>query len=377
MNFCIFFFLLLSTSVWAGEYVVKYRDSKAISALANLSNVKVLHHHPTGRLLKIHLPDAGLKAQVLAMEEVELVVPNFAITLEAPTVPAEGQVVLWSLDKVRAQQAWERAASRGSRDVTVAVIDTGVDYLHPALKDNMVPGYDFVNNRPDGMDADKHGTHCAGIIGAVATPQNPMSGISPVVSIMPLRFLNPRGLGNFYDGIRASDYAVAKKVDIISASWGAQISDPGLAQLLAEMVGRADAAGVLFVTSAGNQNRDNDVVTYFPANSPYRSVIAVGATDQQDKKTAISNYGTNVHVAAPGHDIWSTVPKGKYEKISGTSMAAPLVAGLAALMKSVNPKLTPIEIRDILQETGVKAEMDNACGCRIDALAAIERALER
>ena len=366
------FFALLSLSLASNgaEYVVKYRSLKALEGL------KILHHHQAGRLLKVEVADKSELALIEQNENVELIVPNLEIQLEKFESADRPLPPLWSLDKIRTNLAWERAGIRGSKKVTVAVIDTGVDYTHPALAQNMLSGYDFLIDRPDAMDVDDHGSHCAGVIGANPTAGSLMSGISPVVSILPLKFLGPRGLGNFYDAIRASDYAVEKKVDVISASWGAQISDPKLAQLLSEMVGRADAAGVLFVTAAGNLTRDNDVVPYFPANAPYRGVISVGALDSSDKKIPMSNFGTNVHIAAPGQDIVSTIRNGKYKALTGTSMATPLVAGLAALMKAVNPKLTAVEIRDVLQETGEKADMDNACNCRIDALRAIEKAME-
>ncbi len=373
------FLALLSISfvAKADEYVVKYRSSKAISSIKEFAAGKILHHHPAGHLLKVRISEKSQLALIAQDENVELVVPNTQIQAEKrDTISIRPLPPLWSLDKIRTKLAWEKAGSQGSRSVTVAVIDTGVDATHPALVDKVLPGYDFFHNREGALDEDDHGTHCAGVIGASPIAGNPMSGISPVISLLPLKFMGPRGLGNFYDAIRAVDYAVEKKVDIISASWGAQISDPALAQLLSEMVGRADAAGILFVASAGNLTRDNDVIPYFPANAPYPGVIAVGATDAGDKKIPMSNYGLKVHIAAPGNEIVSTIRKGKYKAISGTSMAAPLVAGLAALMKSVNPKLTAPEIREILQETGEKADMDNACGCRIDALRAVERSLE-
>lgn len=361
----------------ADEYIVKYRSVKAMISIKKSSAGKILHHHLAGNLLKVRVSEKSHLALIAQDENVELVVRNTQIQSEKiETISNRPLPPLWSLDKIRAKLAWEKAGTQGSKSVTVAVIDTGVDATHPALVNKVLPGYDFFHNRAGALDEDDHGTHCAGVIAASPTAGNPMSGISPVITILPVKFMGPRGLGNFYDAIRAVDYSIEKKVDIITSSWGAQISDPALAQLLSEMVGRADAAGILFVASAGNLTRDNDVIPYFPANAPFPGVIAVGATDAGDKKIPMSNFGLKVHIAAPGNEIVSTIRKGKYKALSGTSMSAPLVAGLAALMKSVNPKLTAPEIREILQETGEKADMDNACGCRIDALRAVERSLE-
>lgn len=371
-------------------------DRETLVHLADVGT-RVLDRNTNARLMKIELnldnENEALR-QLRADPRVDFVVPDIqigrnlfdqiALELEArelvgrkvSDVPSQS-TNQWALQQIHAEAAWKLAGNKGSRAVTVAVIDSGVDTTHPALRENLVPGYDFTTNKSTVVDQMGHGTHCAGVIGSSGASGTQMSGMSPVVSIMPLRYLNNMGGGSLYDAVRAADFAIEHKADIISASWGAQVSTPEYEQLLTEMVERTDRAGIIFVAAVGNRNRDNDQIRYLPANAQFSTMIAVGATDPNDAKIPMSNFGVNnVHLGAPGSDILSTVPNGAYKSMSGTSMATPLVAGLVALMKAQNPKLAPSDYRRILQETGSPAQMANACRCRIDAEAAVRRAIE-
>ncbi|MEK6553812.1 MAG: S8 family serine peptidase, partial [Bdellovibrionota bacterium] len=244
----------------------------------NLS-LNVTDIHEPGQLLTIDIADAqklGTMVNLLSNVNVEYVVPNYKLyaIYQVPYRAGATAVALqpqWALEKVAAQAAWTKAGNKGNRKVVVAVIDTGVDYNHPNLKPNMVPGYDFAQNDNDPMDVVKaganpgHGTHCAGIMGSTGLIDGGVSGLSPEMSIMPIRFLNEDGSGDLNAGIKAIDYAIEKKVDLISASWGAEIQESQATPLI-EAVKRAEAAGIAFVVAAGNSSKNNDSTGFFPAN---------------------------------------------------------------------------------------------------------------
>lgn len=380
--------LLASSQGLAGEYLVKYRSNNAFSTLSTLSynsQIQVLDNHTVGRLVKVDINkqnEAPIIADLLSDPAIEYVVPNFKLHKFSAPVDAMALKNQWANVKVQAEKAWQRAGNRGSRNVLVAVIDTGVDYRHESLAANMVPGFDFAENDNDPMDKTGfqnpgHGTHCAGVIGATGVIEGGIVGISPEVSLLPLRFLTENGSGDLNNAIKAIDYAVANKAQVISASWGATVARSTAAPLL-EAVKRADDAGVIFVSAAANDGRNNDSTEVYPANNGYPNSITVAASGPNDEKPSWSNYGTaRVHVASPGLNITSTLPGNKYGDLSGTSMATPLVAGLVALLKAQDPTLTGAQVRAILQTTGVKAQIQTACNCRVDALGAIEAVLSK
>ncbi len=294
-------------------------------------------------------------------------------------------------------RAWEK--TKGSKDVVVAVIDTGCDYTHPELKNNMwvnekeapknggvagvdddgngyvddVYGFDFVSSDrtslwhgkpgdPDPMDEDGHGTHCAGAIGAQANNDTGISGVNWNVSIMCVRFLGAMG-GSSVDASRAIDYATSKKVDIMSNSWGGG----GESKLIQDAIAGAQKAGVIFLAAAGNDGKNTDVDKNFPSGykkdskgNPIKNIITVGASDNLDNPAAFSNYGhQTVDVFAPGVAILSLFPQSlsegaePYAVMSGTSMATPYVSGVVALMLAANPSLkgNPEKVKEILWKT--------------------------
>ncbi|MFN7903887.1 MAG: S8 family serine peptidase, partial [Pseudobdellovibrionaceae bacterium] len=173
------------------------------------------------------------------------------------------------------------------------------------------------------------------------------------------------------------DYAIEKKVNVISASWGAAIPATQ-AQPLLEAIKRADDAGIIFVAAAANDGKDNDKTSYYPTNNGMPNSISVAASGSGDAKPKWSNFGkANVHVAAPGEGIMSTLPGNKYGNLSGTSMATPLVSGLVAFLKSQDPTLTGAQIRALLQSTGAKVSIETACNCRVDAFEAVDALLSK
>ena len=237
--------------------------------------------------------------------------------------------------------------------MTVAVVDTGIDTSHPDLDGNIwrnpneqpngfdddgdgfiddLHGADFVNRDSDASDDAGHGTHVGGIIGAEGNNGIGISGVNWNARLMPLKFLNSDGEGNTADAAMAIDYAVAHGARAINASWGG----PAFSQTLYEAVRRAGQHNVLVVAAAGNEGNDSDVAPDYPAAFDLSNVISVAASDRYDNLLSYSNYGAkSVDLAAPGDDIYSTVPPATepsgYANFSGTSMAAPAVTGAAAL----------------------------------------------
>lgn len=379
----------LSLSANAGEFLVKYKNEKAVNNIVFMQNesngLQVRSMHKPGRLLKVSINEfqkVRVLAEILRDSNVEYVVPNFKIKAFSTPVDFMGLKEQYALAKVNAPQAWAKAGNKGKKTVTVAVIDTGIDYNHSALAPNMVSGIDYRDNDNDPMDLTGaqnpgHGTHCAGIIGATGLVDGGIQGISPEVQMMPIRFLGADGSGDLDNGIKSIDYAIEKGVQVISASWGAAVPT-AQAQPLIEAVKRADAAGIIFVAAAANDGKNNDNVAMYPTNANTPNMIAVAASNSSDAKPSWSNYGkAMVSIAAPGDAIMSTLPSNKYGNLSGTSMATPLVAGLVAFLKAQDPTLTGAEIRSLMQATGAKVQIETACNCRIDALASVTTLLDK
>jgi thermitase len=375
--------LLVGSQSFAKDYIIKFKSNTSAQAAASFAFFEggtIRDSHPKANLIKVDLgiteslaDEAKMVVKLLARPDVEYVVEDFKLRLVDGSSTTE-TATQWSLQKVNAASAW--SLGKGSRKVTVAVIDTGTDYTHVDLKGNMVSGYNFIEDNDDPQDITEaggnpgHGTHCAGIIGGLGI-DGAVSGISPQVSIMPLRFIGPSGQGDLISAIKAMDYAIEKKVDVVSASWGANVSE-SQAKPLIEAVSRLNDAGIIFVAAAGNEGANNDRTEMYPVNANFPNVIAVAASDSADKKPYWSNYGrTKVSIAAPGADILSTLPDNSYGNLSGTSMATPLVAGLVALLKSQNDvSLNASETRALLQATGAQVNIESACNCRVDAGAA-------
>ncbi|WP_374074234.1 S8 family serine peptidase [Bdellovibrio bacteriovorus] len=382
--------LLFGSQAFAGEYLVKYANTNALNMLNTVSMSKVatiqmMDHNATASLVKVNINkshEAQALASLLSQPGVEYVVPNFKIRAFTAPVDAAALKEQWAIAKVQAEKAWQRAGNKGNRNVIVAVIDTGVDYKHPSLAPNMIAGYDFKENDADPMDKTGfqnpgHGTHCAGAVGATGLVDGGVVGLSPEVSIMPLRFLGEDGSGDLNNAIKAIDFAVEKGAQIISASWGAAVPRSTAAPLL-EAIKRADDKGVIFIAAAANDGKNNDKTEMYPANNGYPNSITVAASGPSDAKPSWSNYGTaTVHVSSPGENIMSTLPNNKYGNLSGTSMATPLVSGLVALMKAQDPSLTGAQVRAILQTTGAKVSIETACNCRVDAFEAVDAVIAK
>ena len=271
---------------------------------------------------------------------------------------------------IGATKAWE--TTTGSKDVVVAVIDTGMDYNHQDLKDNVFinkgefgdgkekngiddDGNGFVDDwhgwnfagvsTNDPMDDNSHGTHVSGTIGAKGNDGIGVAGVNWNVSILPVKFLTGEGSGTLADAVQAIQYATKMHANIMSNSWGGG----GYTQAMYDAIVEAKNAGILFVAAAGNDSQDADGSPHYPANYQVDNVIAVAASTNRDTLASFSTFGKHtVHIAAPGNNILSSVPGNNYDTFSGTSMATPHVSGAAALLWSTDMKMTYADIKDRL-----------------------------
>ena len=256
---------------------------------------------------------------------------------------------------IDAIDAWK--IEEGSRNVVVAVIDTGIDANHPDLAPNLwhdpssksVYGYDFVKNKPNPTDEHGHGTHVAGIIGAIANPAVGISGVAHKVSIMPIRYYSESNPGsvNLANTVKALEWAIEHGAKIINYSGGG----PEFSESEYLAMKKAEVKGVLVVAAAGNERSNTDKIEnyYYPAAYRLSNIISVAATDINNHLLPSSNWGkVRVDVAAPGEGIYSTLPGKRYGMMTGTSQATAFVTGIAALMLAKNPNLRPEQIRDLI-----------------------------
>lgn len=261
----------------------------------------------------------------------------------------------WGITRVGAEAVHTTSGQLGE-GVAVAVIDTGVDYTHPDLAGNYAGGYDFVNKDTNPMDDNGHGTHVAGTIAAELDGAG-VVGVAPKAKIFALKVLNRRGSGDFSNVIAALDWCVDYNethndiIRITNNSYGGSTNPDLYGYTLETAFNAAYKAGILHIAAAGNEGNtagDQDTVGY-PAKYP--SVMAVAATDSSDIRAYFSSTGNTVEISAPGYGIYSTVLRGGYATYSGTSMASPHVAGVAALVMAQKPGLSNIEVRELLQDT--------------------------
>ncbi len=387
-----------------GEVIVVLEQPASRADLRDLNrknDATVGEDLPRSDVNVIDLPrDLSVAEAVRAYEDspdVAYAEPNFRVfPSAAPNDPNFRD--LWGLNNVGqtggspdadadAPEAWD--TTTGSPETVVGVVDEGIDVNHPDLKDNIwtnigevagnridddvngyvddVNGYDFANNDasvydPDPISGkgDEHGTHVAGTIAAVGNNGIGVAGVNWDAQVASLKFLSPDG-GYVSDAVEAVNYAVAEGMDISNNSWGI---GSGRSQALEDAIRRADNAGHIFIAAAGNGGSDgvgddNDATPEYPASYGLPNVVSVAASGDTDRLASFSNFGaTSVDLAAPGVGILSTLPGNRYGRYSGTSMATPHVAGVAALIKSQEPGLDDAQVKaKLLRSVDQKASL--------------------
>ncbi len=389
----------------AGEVIVKLKDGVRASSVnmnaliqKSLGSIAILSVKPfrtDASFAKVKIAQSGMTALAISRisqdPSIQYAEPNFIYRTSEAGIPSDTDFEkLWGIKNVGQMDAagqvgkpgadinvvplWQRGIT-GSRDVVVAVIDTGVQWDHPDLEANVytnpgeagglaangkdddgngfiddVHGWNFAAQTNASSDDHDHGSHCSGTIGGVGDNGKGVAGINWQVSILPVKFLDGQGGGTLEGAVESIKYATKMKVNIMSNSWGGG----GYSEALKDAIVEAKNAGILFVAAAGNDGSDNDATPTYPASYDVENVVAVAATDNMDKLAEFSNYGKNrVHVAAPGVKVYSTIKGGAYDTFSGTSMACPHVAGVSALLLSANPGWSFSEIKERLIKTSV------------------------
>ncbi|ACK65170.1 peptidase S8 and S53 subtilisin kexin sedolisin [Rippkaea orientalis PCC 8801] len=299
-----------------------------------------------GNLLK-KLKQSSIK------QYIEYIEPNYIYqALEAPNDPDYSKQ--WNLHNINIERAWEDSKGEG---VTVAVIDTGVSRVPDLRQTEFVQGYDFVNDGNNADDDNGHGTHVAGTIAQSTNNNYGVAGVAYGAKIMPLKVLSAGGGGTVADIAEAIRFAADHGADIINMSLGGG----GESQVMKEAIDYADSKGVVIIAAAGNANQNS---ASYPARYP--KVISVSALDPAGKKAPYSNYGAGVDISAPGGSeagkiLQETIdPKtgeSVFAGLQGTSMAAPHVAGVAALIKASGIK-EPSEVLKVLKASSRKVQDD-------------------
>ncbi|MCM1395109.1 MAG: S8 family serine peptidase [Corallococcus sp.] len=284
-------------------------------------------------------------------DEVYFAAPDYNVSQCADGDIAIVEYPQWALEKISAQSAW--GISKGSTAVKVGVLDTGIDSNHSDLRDNMdlTLNRDFTADDAAAIsqptDVNGHGTHVAGIIGA-AHNNSGINGVCEKVKLVSLKVLKDNGKGSLSFLCKAIQYANSQEIPILNYSAGALSSDIGDYQTL--LKNALQSYSGLFVCAAGNAGNDNDTLAHYPSNFDLPNLISVASSDnnnnRSDESDWASNYGkTTVDLFAPGSGIISTYPNNKYVRRSGTSMASPHVAGVAALLLSKYPNLYPAQLK--------------------------------
>jgi thermitase len=406
-----------------GEVIVKLREGKSLQALKGLQLKKQMNLL-SGQYAVVKTANKSLQiaiSELKSNDAIEYAEPNYLYEAINKVTPVESLLarvnvtndekfgLLWGLQNngnnepdrsggatttergvagadVNAVAAWD--ITKGSRDVVVAVIDTGVDWRHEDLASNMwinegeipgngidddgngyiddVYGWNAASDNGSPMDGNGHGTHCAGTIGAVHG-NGGVAGVMADVKIMAVKFLTDSGSGSLADAIEAIDYATKMNVDIMSNSWGGG----GFSQALFDSIKAASDRGIIFTAAAGNSSSNNDVRANYPSNYQTENMIAVAAHAHTDQLASFSSFGKRtVHIAAPGRNVLSTTPNNNYAVFSGTSMATPHVSGVLGLLLAQEGRMPHAELIERMNATSVPAQAyrrTTISGGRIDA----------
>ena len=354
-----------------------------------LSDGQSLRTDQYGRIIKLvntaSYVDSNIIESLKHDPRISYVEPDYILSIDAMGTNDPSAVNLWGLDNtgqtvngitgtydkdIDLPEAW--SISKGSSSVVVGIIDTGIDYTHQDLVNNVwvnsgeiagnnidddsngyvddVYGWNAIKNTGNNFDDNNHGTHVAGTIGAVGNNSVGVVGINQQVKIIACKFLSSTGSGSTSDAVKCFNYFSALKskgvnVVVTNNSWGGG----GYSQALYDSMNN----GILHAVAAGNSGVDIDSSPSYPASYNLNNIISVAATDWNDNYASFSNYGiTSVDIGAPGKNILSTIPGNKYAYYDGTSMATPHVTGVAALAWSAKPSMSASEVKSLMMQKG-------------------------
>ncbi|MGH1468393.1 MAG: S8 family peptidase [Bdellovibrionales bacterium] len=376
----------------AGLLLTKYKKHIIVCLCLGLLSIQVLESRWRSRSTSAENEIAQSDDfEILSLSSINQNVERLTLLGDAKTetkAKKESSVIMndpnmsekWGLKLTDSKAAWN--LTKGSKDIIIAVIDTGIDINHEDLKKNLwvnkgetgkdskgrnkrtngidddnngyvddVHGWSFTSKNSDLTDNHGHGTHISGILGAVGGNGKGISGVSPNVSIMTLKYYDPRspGLNNLENTVKSIHYAVENGAKIINYSGG------GLefSKEEEEAISKAQKKGILFVAAAGNEKSNSDTNKYYPADYELNNIISVTALDPNKNILPSSNYGVvTVDIAAPGKNIYSTLPRGRYGYMTGTSQATAFVSGVAALLMAHNPDFDANQVSKYIKNTG-------------------------
>lgn len=316
---------------------------------------------------------AKIAGQYRGLPEVEYAEANYELDInpkgsEKKESNSPRGMQQWALERIEVQQAWD--GNNKGRGFVIGLLDTGVEYTHPGLVNNIwtrpphlspyhdsdlgtiddVHGYNAAGNDGDPADENGHGTAAAGIIVGRCENGSEDCSVSPQVEILPLKFINAGGFGYMSDAVKAINYAIERKragvnLRVINVGW--DLAEPSRA--LEDVIRAAYAVGILFVVSSGSDGTNNDARPRYPASFRLGNILSVAASNRNDTLAYFSNYGANsVQIAAPGEDILTTALGNEYQLRSDTTMATAVVTGVAALVLSSQSGLSVDQLRSLL-----------------------------
>lgn len=377
------------------EIIVKYKNGgKIVGSSAAISTTRSFIRYSIGaksinKISKLGVDHIKISSsqnldktidEINSLPDIEYAEPNYLFKAIAVDEDVESKIPylesnLWGLLSIEADEAWKITTGG---EAIVAVIDSGIDYEHENLVNNIwvnetedrngdgvctdsdfdgidqdnngyvddCNGWNFVSNNNDPYDDLNHGTHVAGIIGGDGSHE--IFGVSRVIKLMAVKFIDSDGYGKTSDAINGIIYAVKNGAKILNNSWGGN----NYSKSLKAAIEYANSKNSLFLAAAGNSADSNDRLPHYPSNYGVVNVVSVSSINQFDDLSYFSNYGNDsVDVAAPGEYIYSTVAGNGYSVYSGTSMATPFVSGIAALVLAVKPNLNVYDLKRVVLES--------------------------
>jgi thermitase len=356
-----------------GEVLVKFKPGTSQAAIAQLNaahGATIRGAIPQLGVLRLGLPRGAVEGQVAAAYQrnrhVQYAEPDYiASAVNTPSDPYFTGGFQWNMTKIQAPQAWD--LTTGSPSVAVAILDTGVDLSHPDLQGKIVASVNFSDSATV-SDVYGHGTHLAGIVGAATNNGQGVAGLGYNTAVMNVKVMGDNGTGGYGWVAQGVVWAADHGAKAINMSLGAQFGS----STLEDAINYAWNKGVVIVAAAGNNASSTP---FYPA--AYPNVIAVASTDYNDHLAPSSDYGDWVDVAAPGGNIWSTLPNNGYDYRSGTSMASPHVAGLAALVftrvaDANGNGLLNDEVRSCIEKNADNVGLSGIGSGRINAYKAVQ-----